>query len=82
MKLHVNENCICCGACMSIAPDLFSDFSDGTSVPVDKELNNEEMKLAQEAIDSCPVSAISLTEINAENLSTSLDTEEELPKAA
>lgn len=82
MKLHVNENCICCGACMSIASNLFNYSSEGTSVPVDKELNNEEMKLAQEAIDSCPVSAISLTEINAENLSTSLDTEEELPKAA
>lgn len=58
MKIKVNqENCIGCGACEAISPDLFevSDVCNikESNIPKDKEQE------AKEAIESCPTSAIS-----------------------
>ena len=86
-KLKVNENCICCGACISIAPELFDYSDEGTSKPIDKEITEEYAVLAHEAIDTCPVGAISLEEVteiegNNDNDTTEESEETELPKAA
>lgn len=84
-KLKVNENCICCGACISIAPELFDYSDEGTSKPIDKEITEEYAGLAHEAIDTCPVGAISLeevTEVEENNDATEESEEIELPKAA
>ena len=59
MKIKVNKDaCIGCGACASIAEDLFEITDEELShakvevVPADKE------DAAKEAIESCPTSAI------------------------
>lgn len=58
MKYIVNENCIGCGLCAEICPDVFSLSDAGFSMAADKEVDNETNDLAQEAMNSCPVDAI------------------------
>ena len=57
MKVKVNENCIGCGLCASLCPDVFCLTGEGVAearspIPAASE------PAAQEAADSCPVSAI------------------------
>ena len=57
MKIKViEENCIGCGACEAISDKLFK--VDGVSVVKCEEVPEELKEKAQEAIDSCPTSAI------------------------
>lgn len=57
-KPVVNHDlCIGCGTCESLCPDCFK-IEDGKSVVLDGCENCD----VQEAIDSCPVNAISLEE--------------------
>lgn len=57
-KATVNENCIGCGACTAVAPDVFDLNDDGLAVSkVDGELGDLEAS-AKEAAESCPVEAI------------------------
>lgn len=57
--LKVNaETCIGCGACESIAPEYF-EIIDGLS-EVKKPYDEKDADLINEAIDSCPVQAITL----------------------
>ena len=58
-KVRVNENCIGCGACTGICPEVFDLNADGLAenilgdeVPADLEDG------AKEAAESCPVEAI------------------------
>jgi len=55
-SVKINDNCIGCGSCASIAPDLFtvdekSKISGNWSLP-------ENQELIEEAADICPVGAI------------------------
>ena len=59
MKAIVNENCIACGLCAGLCPEVFS-LSDG--VAQGSEFGADMLNAAQEARDSCPVSAISIEE--------------------
>ncbi len=60
-KIKVNhEACIGCGACVAIAPDYFEFNDEGLSKP--KKQDNLESPDLQNAIDSCPTSAISVGE--------------------
>lgn len=53
------EKCIGCGLCVSIAPDVFEmDLNSGKAVVKTQDFTAHEVKV-QEAIDSCPVQAIS-----------------------
>lgn len=58
MHATVNENCISCGLCTTVCPEVFSMGDDGFA----HGGNFEEALLdqAQEARDGCPVNAISL----------------------
>lgn len=58
-KLNVDKSkCIGCGTCVFIAPKVFKLGKDGKSeVLKNADIESKEVK---EAIDSCPVSAISL----------------------
>lgn len=57
-KLVVDqETCIGCGACVSLAPKFFKSGDDGKSRVIDQDADSEET--IQNAIDSCPVNAIS-----------------------
>lgn len=58
MKYFVNENCIGCGLCTEICPDVFSLNEEGVSVAVEGDIAPELEKSANEALESCPVSAI------------------------
>ena len=57
MKVVVNrDNCIGCGACEALYPELFQIDDEGLSTVIDNE-NIEEEKLT-EVIEGCPTSAI------------------------
>ena len=60
MKVVVNQgNCIGCGACESICPDVFQINDEGLSSVIGKEedftTHEEEIR---DAVDSCPTGAI------------------------
>ena len=57
MKAFVNEDCIGCGMCEGICPDVFSITDDGVAEAVD-EIDEEFEDAVQEAAGSCPASAI------------------------
>jgi ferredoxin len=50
------EKCIGCGTCASLAPELFEMDDEGKSKVLKPEVSGSE---ADEAIESCPVEAIS-----------------------
>lgn len=58
MKMLVNEDCIGCGACESICPEVFSLDDDAFAKCIDSDIPEEYMESAQEALESCPVEAI------------------------
>ena len=58
MKFKVNENCIACGMCVSICPEVFSMGDEGFAVAVDGDVPSDVEDSAHEAAESCPVDAI------------------------
>ena len=61
MKVVLNrDNCIGCGACEAVYPELFQIDDEGLSTVLENN-NIEEDKLT-EAIEGCPTSAISKEE--------------------
>jgi ferredoxin len=59
MKARVTEDCIACGRCIEICPDVFEMGEDIAQVKGD-EVPEEFQEAAQEAADECPTSAIVL----------------------
>jgi ferredoxin len=58
-KYYVDETCIFCNLCESLAPNNFRAQDDGTHDVVYKQPEgDEEENAAQEAMASCPVNAI------------------------
>jgi ferredoxin len=56
---YVDDQCIDCDLCREIAPDIFvRENSGGYTYVARQPLNEEEKKLACEALESCPVGAI------------------------
>lgn len=59
MKIKVNQDaCIGCGACTSIAEELFQINDEGLSEVKVEEVAADLAEKAKEAIDSCPTGAI------------------------
>jgi len=56
-KISINQNCIGCGSCAAICPDLF-ELENGKARP--KKPSVTDVKCAKEAAESCPVKAISV----------------------
>ncbi len=54
----IKEQCIGCGACSAISPDIFDWDDDGTMKVVMPEVEGEHADLAVEAETSCPTGAI------------------------
>ena len=75
-KINVNdEACIGCGACVSLDEEHFAFNDEGLSHPISQDnLNSENLK---NAIESCPTSAISLTENSSDNVETSIEDDED-----
>ena len=61
MNAKVNENCIGCGLCNSICPQVFTMTDEGVSTANNDEVSGHEDSV-QEAADSCPVNAIEVEE--------------------
>lgn len=57
MAYTVNENCIACGLCASLCPEVFELGDTMAQVKADPQNGDEETR-AQEALESCPTSAI------------------------
>lgn len=58
MKATVSEDCIGCGLCEGVCPDVFSIGDDGLAHAIEEDVPEEFEGAAQEAAESCPVSAI------------------------
>ena len=57
MRYTVNEQCIGCGLCESICPEVFR-LDSGLATAQDIEVSDDLQDAAQEACNSCPVNAI------------------------
>ncbi len=55
MTYRVNENCIGCGLCTSLCPELFFMNNEGLA---EAQETDTDLSSAKEAMDSCPVMAI------------------------
>ena len=58
MKYYVNENCIGCGLCVNICPEVFTMADTGKSVAIESEVPVEYLEEAANAAHGCPVDAI------------------------
>lgn len=58
MRYYVNENCIGCGLCTNICPDVFAMSDAGVAIASSNDVPAEKLEKAEEAAHSCPVDAI------------------------
>lgn len=59
MKVKVNQDaCIGCGACQTVAEDLFEINDEGLSVLKVDTVPEDKKDQAEDAINSCPTGAI------------------------
>ena len=57
MNIVISSDCTGCGVCTDTAPGIFKIGDDGLAKVINQ--NGDKAK-AQEAVDSCPVGAISI----------------------
>lgn len=63
MKAVVDEEtCIGCGACIDIAPNVYSWTDDEKAKAIDGPIPEGEQDAAKEGAESCPVDAIKIEE--------------------
>ena len=58
MKFAVNENCIACGLCVSICPEVFALNDEGVSQAKQQPKSKDEEERAEKALEDGPVDAI------------------------
>jgi len=59
MKVKVNEEeCIGCGACVSLCPEVFDFNDEGYATAKEEEISEELTQKVIDALESCPVDAI------------------------
>lgn len=56
----VRDSCIGCEACVGICPEVFSMDDESISVAIDGEIAADLLESAEEAMECCPVSAITV----------------------
>lgn len=58
MKYFINDNCIGCGMCASICPEVFEMTDEGVAKASELAVDTIQEASAQDAMDGCPVGAI------------------------
>ena len=58
MKFSVNSDCIGCGLCTSVCPEVFSMTDDNTATAIDANVTGQTEQAASDALEQCPVNAI------------------------
>lgn len=59
MKVKINEEeCIGCGACVSLCPEVFDFNDEGYATAKEEEISEELTQKVIDALESCPVDAI------------------------
>lgn len=59
MKVKVDpDECISCGACICIAPDVYDWDEDGKAKAIEGDVPQDQEEAAREALESCPTEAI------------------------
>lgn len=58
MVFYVNDNCIGCGLCAGLCPEVFELNDDGLSHVIAPATTPETQKQARQALEECPVDAI------------------------
>lgn len=59
MKVKVDPDlCIACGACISLAPEVYDWDDDGKAQSIVDEVPDDMESEAREALESCPTEAI------------------------
>lgn len=58
MKVKVTEECIACGACVDICPEVFYLGDDGLAHVKEDAVNDSLADKIREAAESCPTEAI------------------------
>ena len=61
MEAYVNEECIFCGLCADLCPDIFQ-LADEIAVVTVKEIPAELQECCREAAEECPTEAIEISE--------------------
>ncbi|WP_298581243.1 ferredoxin [uncultured Olegusella sp.] len=60
MKASVSEECIGCGMCEGICPDVFEVGDDGLAHVIVDEVSADVEDDAKQAAEDCPVEAITI----------------------
>ena len=60
MKVSINDDCISCGLCVELCPDVFDMPDDGKAFPKVDVVPEDQVDCAQDAADSCPTESIIL----------------------
>ncbi len=58
MKFFVNNNCIGCGLCAGVCPEVFEMTDSGVAQATEDEVPEALHESAQDAMAGCPVAAI------------------------
>lgn len=61
MEAYVNEECIFCGLCADLCPDIFQ-LADESAVVTVKEIPTELQDCCREAAEECPTEAIEIND--------------------
>jgi ferredoxin len=61
MEAHVNEECIFCGLCVDMCPDVFQ-LGEETAYVTVKEIPEEMRDCCREAAEECPTEAIEVSD--------------------
>lgn len=59
MQVHVDPDlCIACGACISLAEEVYDWDDDGKAKAIEGDVPGDQEEIALEALESCPTEAI------------------------
>ena len=61
MKVTVNDECVACGLCVDVCPEVFALDDEKAEVKVDV-VPAEHEQAVKDAADDCPVEAIEIEE--------------------